>query len=1053
MDLSNYSMESKQDRFDYKNSSFYSRHSSMSMMQSFVEFVPSDNISKMLKATGIVGCVFMAVSMILSLFLYFGSRGGFMGWISFVYLLAGGAFGANFYFGKYLDRYNQHYNEGKRFRLLACLGFLIAILVGVSLAVLTLVVLYYRWIHFNMLMRDKYSDGWKLNMRQNSTFEQSWNHDRALHSWTAFFSILGALLCGVIAYLYWTTLRSSRIRMEKGLFSAATCISMVFACCALYKAMEAGSQNMTHPAMNGLFSPADMGRYYWGLLLFIFVLVVGLVINLSNNKFGYFTIGFVLLFITIIFSIKSAYNLRFLRRSVDRGEEVTLSCVQGLDLMHEMDLEDYCNKYLPKGAGCNKNLQKAYWEKDNSPRMLDPICARVARVYFLWPVYLCGLFSIFAFGFAAVVIYCSFYLWDDIIELQNSTFEYTHSVEAQSIEYISLGASFLVFLIAFMIFIVGVGGDTFRNKPITRTNTQLPTDASKPVQRIEGFKIVPSEIISGKSKVQGECVPYSTNTLVKMADPSNCPFTRCGYRLFILGEFTSLSAADPAFVGTSNMRSIIFPMNTNSLDGFLFLKGTTAELNDQLSKVKLCPNIYSGMLALYFKAETVNLDSLSPSGLKSDEDPAAPALSPKEARDFPTYTEGSSVSCSNSCENLSKYRPSTQKVTVNVKIEAKTISDTFDKVQDYLADRLKIEVYHNDIYYLSHSGGLKLTPEGLFSFQLPVSTNLPYTAKIVIIDEDDETKGYKLSAKEVIIPTQEGTTVDAGTVYLHLPSGRGCMGSLDFEACVLKNQQPSLKTFSMKVIDGVTNQPIQDVPLLMLEGLVSSGETYKRVQTDSSGIARFSGVPPGTYTILPEGDKYQPASDQINMQGLQDEDSYIYLFTKAGSAMDVTLELEKERTDSDLRVKFKSTSGKECQVSSFYKYCGYAFHLRDVKDNESGVETIRIRHLSNSLYLAYVLTAPPPGAEGCIHWDVANHRHFASVADSTNVPVTIPPYDQQYPYHASYCFTGYGKASVKYINEDLATEPSVDICAPHYPPEDPYSLENLEKALAAGQHN
>ena len=215
-----------------------------------------------------------------------------------------------------------------------------------------------------------------------------------------------------------------------------------------------------------------------------------------------------------------------------------------------------------------------------------------------------------------------------------------------------------------------------------------------------------------------------------------------------------------------------------------------------------------------------------------------------------------------------------------------------------------------------------------------------------------------------------------------------------------------------------------------------------------------------TATII-ENDKLNTIQVDIVHDGDLTQ-KWIYVSSKDKGQMDVTAEVEPSDIDQHLNLKFRSESGESCKITDKERSCGYSNYLTQVDAGERGIETIRLRYLTNSVYMVYVVQAEKTYSK-CKPSEVSYYSHFKSIVQSDssvvasiptneahlqNLPHPIPiTQDIKRPYWVSYCFTGFGQISVKLINQRFEKEPPVDLCVQQYPSLDDHSPAKLKALL------
>ena len=384
--------------------SFYSKRESF-LERSIAEFAPSDNIAQSLVSCGFIVMICVSFSLIIMFILAVTQKGKFNGWVTFLLLLKVGFFFWIQQFGRRISQVIAFGQESRGTLFQAGAGYLGSITLAVSSLVLSLTLFYVKHLQFNLIMN---SDDPNV---ENFTSSYFWL--RRMYTWAGVGSCLGAIMFGICTYIFWKLLERNKLNLEEALMNFAIFLGMLSASFALSRAMEVSQQECQHPAMKDMFTSSEMSFYALGIFVFICLLGFALFVNLVTSRMGYFLAGFLLMVLCLLFSIKVAGSLRFVRQSVAPGETITKSALAGLRALHEADFKGDCEKYLTDGASCERSLLAVYWEGDQRTRNLDPTCARITRVSLLNSVFLFGIFATLSFGFGAIVIYCSFYIWTD----------------------------------------------------------------------------------------------------------------------------------------------------------------------------------------------------------------------------------------------------------------------------------------------------------------------------------------------------------------------------------------------------------------------------------------------------------------------------------------------------------------------------------------------------------------------------------------------------------------------------------------------------------------
>src|SRR3990167_6746373 len=161
-------------------------------------------------------------------------------------------------------------------------------------------------------------------------FTSSYFWLRRMYTWAGVGSCLGAIMFGICTYIFWKLLERNKLNLEEALMNFAIFLGMLSASFALSRAMEVSQQECQHPAMKDMFTSSEMSFYALGIFVFICLLGFALFVNLVTSRMGFFLAGFFLMVLCLLFSIKVAGSLRFVRQSVAPGETITKSALAGL---------------------------------------------------------------------------------------------------------------------------------------------------------------------------------------------------------------------------------------------------------------------------------------------------------------------------------------------------------------------------------------------------------------------------------------------------------------------------------------------------------------------------------------------------------------------------------------------------------------------------------------------------------------------------------------------------------------------------------------------------
>lgn len=980
------------------------------------------------------------ISFILSWIIYSRTRSGLCLWFALMetlFLILGASIA---YLGFTLrKRIFAEHREQVTFTAFIFMG---AALSAVFLLISVLIFLVYRYFQFNNLM-GVYENKSLFASRYSSdgSFYSSWRTDRRMIWWIAFFNLIAGLAFALVTFLIWT-ISKHMLYLTRALLALAGAISVLFLSLALYRAAESRAI-AEHSSVRDFIQREDWTFVLWMAIIIGAILIVNLYFNIYKHRSVYLIVGLVLLVASITLAVKVTHNLRVLRQNLAAGSYNTNASVNALKYIYEEDLSSVCSKYVTIGTSCGRELDTPYFEASNTERSLDPACARAAREYMLRPMLYCGVFTLIAVALASIVVACDLYLSDaeEVLEIYN-----------KRVSLFEVGG-LVIALIILVVATIWIGLSSFKRY---REPPHESADISERLQRgsiVEPkFTVVPQSISQADQPVNGVCTAYEATQMISLDINPNCQISQCGYRVFILGEAIEFANVPIDARGTPNMRSLAFPNARNQLDGFIFIFGTATQINRILSNMRFCTLRHNEPLSIFYKIESVNLNLLTSDGRFVAENPAAPQIREDRDRGFPTGYSfvQNSVCAADACLLENRLSPSGTTAQITGSLFAKSTSGTYVIPPNSLLDRLTVEAFHGQTLYTSiPAGTLPLT--GVFILDVPTSTTA-YPLKVVIKDINNS---FLPSSIEIIVPTTPGSQLSMGRIPLILPSGQGCVGSQDFISCVSSNLVLQRGVIIVKVIDSDTNESVSGVDFVLQKGHhLGASNQYDRKISDEHGIATFYGIEYGIYTIVSYRIGFRETAKHFVLESNQTF-ATVFLAPIRRTAMDLTLLITNTAdSDTDLKLKFRTDTGLECEVTSENKYCGYALYLYDVAQGQSGIETVRVHNLTVAHYLVYSQTyftqyqVCSSALNANSHFSQSSPLDWETLSTPTHTQSSPLIADRSNPYWIGYCFTGFGAQSLKAINQRSATEPSIDLCAALFPAGSTYSLSKLRSLIS-----
>lgn len=912
-----------------------------------------------------------------------------------------------------------------------------AIVASILLLGTALMILLYRYYHINWVVYNKDNGAWEGKYFRDWSAQEGWNSDKRLLSWTAFLCVVASFLFGII-FLTMLSVTKNTLKLTRGCLAICGMFGVLFALLAIWRADTAHQRNSVHSAFEEPDLQSQWRSYYWLLFFFIVLLVLNLFFNVVKKRMVYFIMGMLLLVFIVIFAVTMAIHLRKLRQQVGPGGSLNANARNNLATIHENDIRNWCQKYMPDGTQCSKDFEANRWESDNKRMTLDPGCAKVSSNFITWPMFMAGWYTLLALLFGIAVVACDIHLSD------TSEFLETYNRVIGLLEIIGLVVALLLILLVFILFVTHTDPAPYQENPDAVALKQIRSGKSV---ELDGFTKVPSNVVQAANSSDNVCIPYSASDHTSLKKNAACPGTRCGYRVFILGEnleFTGLNLNNP-IVMEADTRSIAYPNAKNSKDFYLGLFGSHTDVQAALSSIKFCPTVFNEKSHVYFNVQEVDLDKLSNKGLKSGESTQSVTLSPTGTRGIPAYPKEVKA-CDSSCQNYNSITTSSANLQVVGTVYVKNSSDAYEVINSTGSSNLAFKFVHGDALYAEANAGD--VSAGKINFVVPNSNSRSYSGVLKIVDIAGN---YLPLNKDVIIPMGATGVINIGNLELVTKDGKGCQGAADAATC-FSSKSTGRGKIIVQVIDGDTNKPLEGATVDLKASHVHSARTISSKKSDSNGKAEFPDMIMDYYLAVGSHPQYTVYSSAVTLSTAETS-NVLFLKPKNSAAMQIGMEMDNKLVDNDLFLKIKSDSGKECTVSSFNKFCGHAEYLSDVRQGSKGMENIRIHNLSVASYMNYVYSTSAANPT-CTKYNTVNNVHYSGVPSIFETARVLSSeekhraFDASKPFWLVSCFTGFGEASVKGINEKLAAEPAMARCESLFPEADKWSLKNLKTKIA-----
>jgi hypothetical protein len=542
---------------------------------------------------GGLAAVFLIISMVMAWVLYYRERTRTFLWHAIILifaLLAAGlcaAWGAMSISSIKVGRPPSPFLTG--------LVFLVSIIFAVYLFVESIWLVLYRPVHFNYLLGVRTdTELWNKRMIRDSSFDEGWKTDRRMMWWIVFFDIAAGLCFAFCAYAT-RSVSVSRHKLTKlALYAALVWVTW---CCfmVVYWVEESYEYQKAFPTV-----VTQQQLYVLKVVAIITIVLAALnaIINLLQNRFGYFVISALEVLALIVFICVAGQILRQCRSYAFLEQSVKKGCVPTMISVHETDIESWCisgGKYLAQGTSCTKDYLVSRWEGSNEQRALNPSCCGMAKFFYLYPFMLCGYWSLHVIAALGIAIACNIYLADS-----NEYLNFSHSQKGL-IDYIGVALVFLI-IIGWGIYFIARKANKLSNP----TNSNMLSFIDPTNNRIEGYTAVPPSIVSAAQKAEAGipdgdgCYAYDpathpVPTFSTDAAKTTCTSANdCHERVAILisgGKLKtgSMSKDQGPAQGTIIGRQNFFDGCTNQANDYSLWYGTKDQVANFFSKARICP--------------------------------------------------------------------------------------------------------------------------------------------------------------------------------------------------------------------------------------------------------------------------------------------------------------------------------------------------------------------------------------------------------------------------------------------------------------------------------
>lgn len=946
----------------------------------------------------------------------------------------------------------------------------------------SLYIFMYRPFHYgNMINKNTDSGRWNDTFGDNWSFEEGWGEDRRILWWVAFFGVVACVGFLIASICLWL---SSRYAVQTGkMCLGAACFAGVLLGCFAIDYLWTARKYYGHFSFrnnNSNLLTALMILLVIGIIL----LFANAILNIFRKRSGHFVFGVLLIIWIFITVCVLGLLLRDMRQRQFSEIKDNSSCVSMLDSMHEDDIESGCdNKYI--NTSCTKKFLVSRWETDGKPAFINPGCCSSVQNWLLWPLYICGCLTLLMIAAALVAIAFNFYLADksEYLEFEDK----------------KIGLAEIIFAVCCLLALIAFGFYWgFADRPtLPRSNENNPDIIySKYTQKIQGYNdsnFTPVDL----NKVYGGNVPKNAyasgptednkvntqagdydqkkiematknNILTAKVNDANCPTNKadCGLRIGILCVNGRLSSVPSDISGSENARTLFFN-DTNIKNDFKLIKGTATDLNKYLSSLKVYPRDLGYETVVYFKGEQLDLKTLNSIGLKSHETVAPVTLTQAGTKfvgsstnwiikshkntDISCYSDNSCVSdlecvtTGTSCQSGFIFHSSDGEIKVVVPL----------KVLDHEGNRVNYpdNTLRSSSDYNYNGNKINFNQVQLNNSELTMIVPKPIKSDLVVnMSLYDKANKYLPVNQSYTVPANSQSPYTTNEILLLTKNGKGCVGATDENAC-FANQQLTFTDIKVLVKDQADGKVLEK-KIIKLNNGMNASRFIGSSTTNEQGNASFENAAYDYYTISFDGDSdYLPTSQQFQIQSATGGDLTLFLNKRDSTAAMIEHEVANSNgIDQDLCLAIKSgTSQKECSVSPLNKWCAYAEHVKDIEQNKTGYEKIRLNKFTVSHYLAYVKEAPAYSGT-CATADPSNYSYYPSSETTMRSLKIVENFDWENvrklaegDYQTLYCFTGWGLNSKKTHRVTANGDVSAGVCEPFYPVGNVYNVEDLKQ--------
>lgn len=935
---------------------------------------------------GALAAVFLIISLVMAWVLYSRERTRTFLWhaiiLIFALLSAGlcAAWGAMSLSSIKVGRPPQTFLTG--------LVFVVAMIFAVYLFVESIWLVLYRPIHFNYLL-GLFSDNetWNKRMIRDSNFDQGWKTDRRMMWWVVFFNIAAGLCFSFCAYAT-RSVAISRFNLTKlALYVALvwatfSCFMVVYWVEESYEYQDAFPTVVTRPQL-----------YLLKVIAICTIVLVALnaVINLLQNRFGFFVISALELIALLIFICVACQILRQVRQYAFTEQSVKQGCIPTMISVHENDIERWCisgGKYLPAGTSCTKSYMVSRWEGSSEPRALNPSCCGMAKFFYLYPFMLAGYWSLYVIACLGIAIACNIYLADS-----NEYLNYSHASKG-IVDYIGVALVFLIILGWSIYFLARKP-----NKLTNPTNSNMNSFIDPINNRIDAYTAVPPTIITNAQKAAAAnpdgdgCYAYDPSTHPVPSFSTDNTKTTCitvndcveRVSLLINGgklKTGSFSTGQGPNQGTVLGRQNFFDGCTNSNSDYSLYYGTKDQIVNFFAQARICPNDDASTVkptVKLFQDQQKKTD-VQTTGLLTTEAFSNPVLGNFDqatcGTGYSTVPAGAVMSsvCSGNCKV--KFDSTSDMTLYNLK--GKLFYTTTSTNTD-INPEVVVSAYKGS---RKIGGAYTLVTGGIFSINdIPKYKGTTYT---LTLKATDSTGRFQDKVVDIVVPKDTGsdTEIPAGSIRLTTKDGSVCAAgnTTCINAQALSFGQIAVTTMdSTNATVGMPSVPASAMKVQALRGHSISGVPSGLTTTGADGNGAITNLAYGSYMLIANNTGYRPELLPVD---LQEKNMVVRPFvlkpTNDANDMRVSAFFNDKDVDFDLYLTMKSDKEATCTVSPTNKYCPYTGDVNDIAFG-TGEESILVKQLSVSNYMAYISPAAAYGTS-CANSDVyeTNYQNYHS---------------------------------------------------------------------------